>query len=221
MNPITLMLVDDHVIFRHGIQRILHYEPDLHVIAEAADGAIALQLATQLQPQVMIVDINLPVFNGLQLTQTIKQTMPHIGVIVLTGYYDSAQLIYALEAGANGCLSKDVDPQTFVTIIREVARGRFWLNGQFVSKYEVMVWLARQVTQHDDGVTVNSLSRREMEILGCLAHGLSNKQIAMRLQLSEQTIKNHLNRIQRKLGVSDRTQIVLYALRKGWINPHA
>ena len=220
MSQITVMLVDDHPIFRQGIRRVLEHASDLEVVAEAAEGDLAIQLATELQPQLVIIDVNLPQLNGLQVTQKLKQLLPKVSVIVLTGYYDQEQLIYALEAGANGCLSKDVTPEFLLTAVQHVTQGKFIIADQFVTKAKAMTWLGQQFNQLNQTLIINPLSNREMEILHLVAKGNSNKQIAATLGLSEQTIKNHLNRVQRKLGVHDRTQIVLYALRKGWITLH-
>jgi len=220
MSQITVMLVDDHPIFRQGIRRVLEHASDLEVVAEAAEGDLAIQLATELQPELVIIDINLPQLNGLQVTQKLKHLLPKVSIIVLTGYYDHEQLIYALQAGANGCLSKDVTPEFLLTAIQQVVQGKFIIADQFMTKAKALVWLAQQSSSLNHSLIINPLSNREMEILHLVAKGNSNKQIAATLGLSEQTIKNHLNRVQRKLGVHDRTQIVLYALRKGWITLH-
>jgi len=220
MNKITVMLVDDHPIFRQGIRRVLELGSNLEVVAEVAEGEMAIRLAAELQPQLVIIDVNLPQLNGLQVTQKLKQLLPKVSVIVLTGYYDQEQLIYALEAGANGCLSKDVTPEFLLTAVQHVTQGKFIIADQFVTKAKAMTWLGQQFNQLNQTLIINPLSNREMEILHLVAKGNSNKQIAATLGLSEQTIKNHLNRVQRKLGVHDRTQIVLYALRKGWITLH-
>jgi len=214
------MLVDDHPIFRQGIRRVLELGSNLEVVAEVAEGEMAIRLAAELQPQLVIIDVNLPQLNGLQVTQKLKQLLPKVSVIVLTGYYDQEQLIYALEAGANGCLSKDVTPEFLLTAVQHVTQGKFIIADQFVTKAKAMTWLGQQFNQLNQTLIINPLSNREMEILHLVAHANSNKQIAATLGLSEQTIKNHLNRVQRKLGVHDRTQIVLYALRKGWITLH-
>jgi len=220
MSKITVMLVDDHPIFRQGIRRVLEHASDLEVVAEAAEGEMAIRLAAELQPQLVIIDINLPQLNGLQVTQKLKHLLPKVSIIVLTGYYDHEQLIYALQAGANGCLSKDVTPEFLLTAIQQVVQGKFVIVDQFMTKAKALIWLAQQTNHLNHSLTINPLSNREMEILHLVAHANSNKQIAATLGLSEQTIKNHLNRVQRKLGVHDRTQIVLYALRKGWITLH-
>ncbi|NLE75207.1 MAG: response regulator transcription factor [Chloroflexi bacterium] len=216
------MLVEDHPLFREGLRRALELEGDFTVVAEVADGQEAVQLALAQQPDVMLVDINLPRLNGLQVTRSVKEKRPDAAIIILTAYHDDAQLFHALRAGAAAYYPKDVTSDELIRAIREVHRGYYVIGDSVMKKPEMARWLLRQFEEiGPEGEwpdeMFEALSGREMEILQRIARGLSNKEVARELHISEQTVKNHMTAILRKLAVNDRTQAAIYALRHGWI----
>jgi len=222
MGKIGLMLVDDHPLFRQGLRRVLEAEKDMEVIIEVADGIEALRIAKQLSPEVVIMDINLPGMNGLQVTRELKAVMPDMAVIMLTAYHDDEQIFHAVRAGAAAYFPKDVTPRRLVEAIRQVVQGNYVIDDEVLGKPEVATWLLQQFDQvaYVDGVPnemFTPLSPREMEILQHIARGRSNKEVAYELGISRQTVKNHMTSILRKLAVNDRTQAALYAVRRGWI----
>jgi DNA-binding NarL/FixJ family response regulator len=223
MHKITVMIVDDHPVFRQGLRRVLESEDDLDVIAEVSDGIEALQLAKQMIPNVMLLDINLPGMNGLQIARSLKDLLLDINIIMLTAYHDDEQVFHAIRAGASAYFPKDVSPRRLIEAVRLVDQGSYVVEDRVLEKPEVGTWLLDQFKQVDseivdlDGSLLVSLSPREMEILQFIARGKSNKEIAHELGISRQTVKNHMTSILRKLAVNDRTQAAIYALRRGWI----
>ena len=224
MQRITVMLVDDHPVFRQGLRRVLENEDDLEVIAEVEDGAEALEVAQSAVPNVMLLDINLPSMNGLQVARTLKDTTLEIGIIMLTAYHDDQQVFHAIRAGASAYFPKDVSPRRLIEAIRLVHQGSYVVEDRVLEKPQVGAWLLTEFEQADlnagdeFGSLLMPLSLREMEILQHIAQGKSNKEIAFDLKISQQTVKNHMTSILRKLAVNDRTQAAIYALRRGWIH---
>ncbi len=222
MEKIKVMIVDDHPFFRQGLRQVLEKEEDLGVAAEAADGLEALQVAEEIQPDVILMDINLPSMNGLQVTRELKGTMPKTAVIMLTAYHDEEQLIHTMRAGAAAYFPKEVTPQRLVWAIREVSQGRYVIEKKSLTEREFAAWLMEQlerlaVVGIPEENQLTPLSPREMEILQHAAQGESNKEIARTLGISQQTVKNHFSSILRKLRARDRTEAAVYALRHGWI----
>lgn len=225
MAKTSIMLVDDHPLFRQGLRRVLEAEEDLEVIMEVADGEEGLRLAKQLLPHVVIMDINLPHMNGLQATRELKQAAPEVAVIMLTAYHDDEQIFHAVRAGAAAYFPKDITPRRLVEAIRQVSKGNYVVDDEVLNKPEVATWLLQQFDKvaYVDGMPNEMfapLSPREMEILQHIARGQSNKEVAYALGISRQTVKNHMTSILRKLAVNDRTQAALYAVRRGWIRLH-
>ena len=189
---------------------------------EVDDGEVALRKAQEIAPDVILMDINMPSMNGLQVTRQIKDKMPDVAVIMLTAYHDEEQIFHALRAGASAYYPKDVTPSKLVEAIRQVRDGNYVIDDSVLPKQQVANWLLHQFRQiapdemMPDEMFV-PLSPREMEILQHIARGQSNKEIAQSLGISHQTVKNHMTAILRKLSVNDRTQAALYALRRGWI----
>ncbi len=222
MDKIRVMVVDDHPVFRDGLRNVLSAAPDLEVIGEAQDGEEAIQTAQALQPDVIVMDINIPKLNGLQATRHIKSANARINVIILTAYDDDEQVYHAIRTGASAYFPKDVSPENLIETIRHVSRGKYVVGHQLMNQRELKAWLA-EAYERFGGPAVDMedkfmpLSPREMQILKLITRGLSNKEIAYTLGISRQTVKNHMTSILRKLDVEDRTQAAVYALRRGWV----
>ena len=224
MEEITLMVVDDHPIFRQGVIDALSLEPDFRVIGEADNGNTALELIRERLPDVVVLDVNLPGLNGQQITRRISLEKLPCRVVLVTAYDDEAQVIFAIRSGAKAYCAKDIAPDALVEVIRRVMEGQYVIQDTVLSAEEVTAWLkARGITrngskkQRSIARELAPLSRREMEVLTLLSKGYSNKEIALELDISHQTVKNHVTAILRKLGVNDRTQAVVYALQRGWV----
>lgn len=222
MNRVEILLIDDHPLFRRGIRWSLEEEPDLKVVGEAADGQEGIRLSDVLVPDVVLLDLNLPGMSGLEVARILKRRHPQTGVIVLTMHEDDEQLFNSIRAGANAYGTKDIDPEDLIVLIRRVARGEYLINENVLSRPFVASKVLdqfRELAQMDEvsNSVFSPLTPREVEILDCVAHGNSNKEIARLLSISDQTVKNHITSILRKLAVNDRTQAVIYALRHGWI----
>lgn len=222
MKKIGIMIVDDHPLFRQGLRRVLEAEADMEVISEVADGAEVLRKARELTPDVVIMDINLPSINGLQVTRRLKEELPSIAVITLTAYHDDEQIFHAIRAGAAAYYPKEVTPRKLVEAVRQVAEGHYVIEDNVFDKPQVAAWLLKEFGElegvwGDADELFMPLSPREMEILQLITRGMSNKEIARELGISHQTVKNHITSILRKLAVNDRTQAALYALRRGWV----
>ena len=214
MNVIKVLLADDHTITREGIRRVLEDERDLEVKGEAGDGEEAVQMATRIQPDVVIMDIAMPKLNGIEATRQIKLIHPSTAVLILSAYDDDEYIFGLLEAGAAGYLLKTVSGDQLTSAIRAVHKGEPVLDPT----------IARKVVDHfrapDKGQGLetpsNHLTDREIDIIKLAAKGMSNKGIADELHLSRRTVEGHLRSIFNKLGVGSRTEAVLYGLKKGW-----
>lgn len=219
---IRILIVDDHPLFRQGVRFALEAEPDIDVVGEAADGEQALDMATTLTPDVVLSDVNIPGPDGVEIARALKGALPNTSVILMTAYDDEGQLFNAIRVGAAAYFLKDLGPSELMDGIRRVSRGEYLINESVLSK----PMLASRVLQQfadlaSEGKEVEPLfvplSNREIEVLEQIARGNSNKEIARALKISDQTVKNHITSILRKLAVNDRTQAVVYAIRHGWI----
>ncbi len=225
MSKITIVVVDDHPLFRQGVVDSFSLESDLLVVGQAAKGEDALMLIRNLRPQIAVIDVNLPDLNGQQvMRQVVAEKLP-TRVVLLTAYDDQEQVIHAMRGGAAAYCSKDVQPEGLVSVVRSVSEGRYILGQQALDQPDLDRWLALQTEAAlkpygDPGEPFYPLSGREMEVLTHVTKGLSNKEIASLLGISHQTVKNHVTAILRKLGVEDRTQAAIYALRRGWVRLH-
>ncbi len=218
------MVVDDHPIFRQGVIDALSLEPDFRVIGEAHNGDEALELIREQLPDVVVLDVNLPGLNGQQITRRISLEKLPSRVVLVTAYDDEAQIIFAIQAGAKAYCAKDIAPDALMNVIRTVMEGKYVIQERVLNAEEVTEWLrVRGITQSEGKKRRSTtgelapLSEREMEVLSLLSKGYSNKEIALELDISHQTVKNHVTAILRKLGVNDRTQAVVYALQRGWV----
>ena len=223
MSQVKILIVDDHPVFRQGLCDVLETEPGLTVTGEAADGEVAIDLAYKLNPDVILMDINLPTINGLQVTRRIKASLPDIKIIMITGYDDAEQIFHALRAGASAYCAKDTTPEALIRMIHTVYEGYYVVGEKIMNHDEVVQWVEEKIGRiagsliSDTEEAFIPLSPREMEILENVTHGYSNKEIAYKLGISHQTVKNHMTAILRKLRVDDRTQAAVYALHRGWV----
>lgn len=223
MPPITVLIVDDHQIFRQGLRDSLSMDAELSVVGEASGGEEALQLARALAPRVVVMDVNLPGMNGLQVAQRLRKEAPGVRVVILTAYDDDEQLYHAMRSGAHGFFSKDVSPERIIDAVRQVNAGHYVVADKVMDDEQMAAWLYRASQQFafvagdEAQEPFVPLSPREMEIVQYITRGLSNKMIAHRLGISHQTVKNHMTSILRKLDVEDRTQAAIYAIRHGWV----
>lgn len=219
MNPIQILLVDDQALFREGLRTILSVRSDLEVIGEAANGQEALQLAHTLHPAVILMDLRMPVLDGVAATRRLSAELPQCRVIVLTTFDDDEYVFEGLRAGAVGYLLKDVPSEKLVEAIRTAARGETFLQPSVAAK------VVAEFTRLSNSpaaipaaqALIEPLSERELEILKLVATGASNKEISSSLVITEGTVKNHLTNILGKLGVRDRTQAALKAKELGLI----
>jgi DNA-binding NarL/FixJ family response regulator len=219
----NVLIVDDHAVWRQGIKDVFRNEPDFAIVGECSDGTEALKTIAAVNPDVVMMDVNMPGMNGMQVTRQIKAEKRKAVVVMLTAYDDSEQAVHALRAGAQAFCPKDIQPQRLLEIVRHVLRGHFVVGDQLFDRDGVDEWIEKQVSNVnrptlDDGQEMFSpLSPREMQILQYVTRGLSNKEIANTLGISHQTVKNHMTAILHKLAVEDRTQAAVYALRHGWV----
>lgn len=210
-------------MFRDGLRMALELAPDLHVIGQCSDGEDALRVAAEQRPDVVLLDINLPSMNGLQVTRLLKSEDERVAVVVLTAYHDDEQVLHAMRAGASAYCPKDVTPEELVDTIRIATAGMYIVGGERMNQEMLQEWINLNVEaitgpyMMDPNEHYLPLSPREMEILQFVTHGLSNKEIAGRLRISQQTVKNHMTSILKKLNVQDRTQAAVTALRHGWV----
>ena len=221
-DTIRILIVDDHVLFRVGISNILAREADLEVVSEADDSRSAVDAALETSPDVVLMDISLPSPGGIETTARIKRELPSTAVIVLASAEDEDELFDAIKAGAAAFILKDVGPDDLVQIIRRVSNGEYLINDKVFSRPTVASRVLKEFRElavygSDAQPIFAPLSPREVEILDNIAQGMTNKQVAYALSISEQTVKNHMSSILRKLSVNDRTQAVVYAMRQGWI----
>jgi DNA-binding NarL/FixJ family response regulator len=222
MKEITLIIADDHPLFRQGVVDALSLEKDFRIMAQASDGKEAIDQIRALNPMVAIVDINMPVMNGQQVTHQVTSEHLSTRVVLLTGYDDIEQAIHAVLAGAVGYCAKEIQPDVLARTIRAVAEGKYAIAGNIFNRRDLDRWIDEQMdgarrSYSEPGSPFHPLSDREMEVLSCVVRGMSNKEIAGLLGISHQTVKNHVTSILRKFGVEDRTQAVVYALRRGWV----
>ena len=222
MKEITLLIADDHPLFRQGVVDALALENDFRILGQASDGDEAIEKIRSLKPMVAILDVNMPGMNGQQVTHQVTSEHLSTRVVLLTGYDDVEQAIHAVLAGAVGYCAKEIEPEVLATTIRAVADGKYAVAGNIFNRRDLDRWIDDQMegarrSYSEPGSPFHPLSDREMEVLSCVVRGMSNKEIASLLGISHQTVKNHVTSILRKFSVEDRTQAVVYALKRGWV----
>ncbi len=222
MNKITLLIIDDHPFFRQGVAGAVALESDMKVLGQASGGDEAVDLIRSMKPTIVLLDVNLPGINGQQITRQVTLEKLPTRVVLVTGYDDIDQALHAAVAGAAAYCAKEIEPKSLLSIIRDVADGKFVFGSQVMTGRELQGWIEDQIegarrSYSEPGSPFHPLSDREMEVLVCVVKGMSNKGIAGLLGISHQTVKNHVTSILRKFGVEDRTQAVVYALKHGWV----
>jgi two-component system, NarL family, response regulator len=201
-SPIQVLIAEDHAIVRDGIVSIINRSGDMTVVAEATNGQEAIALYQQHQPQITLMDLRMPILEGVPAIQQIRSLDPNARIIILTTYDTDEDIYRGLQAGASGYLLKDTTSEDLLTAVRQVHAGKKYLPADIAMKLT-------------DRIQGNELTHREQEILTLITSGKSNQAIATTLNISEGTVKFHINNILHKLGVSDRTQAVVTALRRG------
>lgn len=216
MDRIRILLAEDHVVVRQGTRQLLEREEDFEVIGEAGDGEQAVELATQLKPDVVIMDVAMPKLSGIEATRQIKEVLSSVAVLVLTGYDYDEYILSLMEAGAAGYLLKSVSGDELINAIRAVHTGEPVLHPVVIRK--LMTHLKPSAGKPAGGRPFDLLSEREMEVLRLAAKGMSNKDIAEELFISVRTVQAHLRSIFNRLAVGSRSEAILYCLKKGWFS---
>jgi len=209
--PISVLLTDDHAIVRKGVRALLATERDIRVVGEACDGFEAIVQAELLHPHVILMDLVMPKLDGIEATRQIMSRLPCTRILVLTSFAADEKVFPAIKAGALGYLLKDSGPEELVKAIRQVHRGEPSLEPSIARK--LLLELAQPSKQQS--LTANPLTERELEVLRLIAQGCCNKEIALKLSVSELTVRTHVSNILSKLHLASRTQAALYALQKG------
>ncbi len=214
---IRVLIVDDHSLLRQGLVRLLDLESTIDVVGQAADGEQALEKVEELAPDVVLMDINMPKLNGIETTRQIRRNWPKVRVLALTIHDDEGYISEMIRAGARGYVLKDAEPDNLYHAIRRVCDGETYFPPELMEK--VMERYHRLNTEYGqqrvDRPGEEPLTRRELEVLECIVKGLSNRDIAGALFISEKTVKNHITSLLRKLNVTDRTQAAVLAVQQG------
>jgi NarL family two-component system response regulator LiaR len=207
-----LIICDDQAIVRDGLEMLLKLEPDIKIVGVAEDGAAAVEMAAKEKPDLVLMDLKMPIMNGVEATRQIRTRYPDIKVLVLTTYDDDAWVFDAIQSGASGYLLKDTPRDEVVKAIRGTVTGKTYVDPSVAGK------VLHQASSHQSrsaSLITSQLTEREIEVLRLIAKGLNNKDISERLFLSEGTVRNHVSAILAKLGVSDRTQAAVIAIQHG------
>lgn len=215
--PITVLIVDDHAVVRHGIRALLEAEGDFKIVGDVSSGGEAVLLAPRLSPDVVLMDLVMPETDGVEATRLLKQSCPHTQVIVLTSYHEDEHIFPAIRAGALSYLLKGVGLGELAEAVRKAARGESVLHPHVAAHLIHEIQGAPKKIAQSSGI----LSEREHEVLLLIAQGLSNAHIAEQLVISERTVKSHVNNILSKLHVADRTQAAIYAWREGLVEKNS
>jgi two-component system response regulator DegU len=231
-SKVRIILADDHQLFREGLKRIINMESDMEVIAECGDGIQVIELCNQLTPDVVLMDINMPVENGVVATERLKTIFPDIKIIILSIHDDESYVFETLRKGASGYLLKDMEAESLVNAIRSVVNGHAFIHpkvtGKLINQLRRMTYLDEVgvvgpgAAVKENGLKYSNienspLTKREAEVLRLMAEGKSNKVIGDNLFISEKTVKNHVSSILQKMEVDDRTQAVIISIKNGWV----
>jgi two-component system NarL family response regulator len=212
--PIRVLVVDDHAVFRRGLQMVLEQEPDIEVVGEAGDGSEAVTMAANTAPDIVLLDVRMPKRGGIDACTAIKDAVPSVAIIMLTISDEEADLYDAIKAGAVGYLLKDIPIDEIATAVRAVRGGQSYISPSMASK--LLTEFATMVRRSDERqqLPAPKLTDREMEVLKLVAKGLNNRDIAKQLFISENTVKNHIRNILEKLQLHSRMEAVVYAVRE-------
>ena len=213
---IKILIVDDHQVVRQGLRTFLELQEDVLVVGEAGDGQTALEMVRQLNPDVVLMDLVMPHLDGISATRQVKSMGSDVKVIALTSFTEDDKVFPAIQAGASSYLLKDVSPDDLVDAIRAVHRGEARLHPDIARK--LMEQVAQQTSPLQES-HLEDLTEREREVVNLVAKGRSNQEIANELVISEKTVKTHVSNILGKLQLEDRTQLAIYAIKKGLVNP--
>lgn len=223
---IRVLILDEYPLFRQGARCVLEQTEDCVVIGEASDGRTALELARAQSPDVVIIDALLSAGDALEVARQLRLWLPRVSMIMLTAFEDEEQLFQSMKVGVSAYFLKDIQPEALVNAVRQVYQGAYLINDNVLSRPRVasLVLNVFHEMAKEEATEVtplySPLSSREVEILDYIARGNSNKEIAKSLKISDQTVKNHITSILKKLSVNDRTAAVVHALRNGWIKMH-
>lgn len=209
---INVMITDDHSMIREGLKQLLELEGEFKVIAEAADGIECINKLATVRPDVLLLDINMPNMNGLEVLQKMKEMKIKIEVLILTIHSEVEYLLKAVDIGVSGYLLKDSESAELKKAITAVANGENYIQPSLIP-----VLNAKMIDRDSDTVKIESLTKRELEVLKNLSYGMYNKEIAEKLDISERTVKNHISNIFKKIEVTDRTQAAVFAIRNNLI----
>ncbi|HET8943746.1 MAG TPA: response regulator transcription factor [Dehalococcoidia bacterium] len=216
-DKLRVMIAEDHAVVRSGLRSVINGQDDMEVVAEAEDGVSAVEKAKEIQPDVILMDITMPGLGGLEATRQVKNALPRVKIVILTIHASEEFLFHALKVGADGYLTKSVHEMEVVAAIRAVSKDRVYIDpGVTRPLVSAFVETSQQVGNGDG---YSELTDREKEMLPLIAGGRTNKEIAQALQLSEHTVHNHRAHLMEKLGMHDRSQLLLYAIRHGIISP--
>lgn len=210
---IKIMITDDHSMIREGLKNLLELDGDIEVIAEAVDGEDCLEKLEAVKPDVLLLDINMPKMNGLEVLKNLKARKSKIKVLVLTVHNEIEYLLKAVDIGVNGYVLKDSESSELKKAIFALVEGETYIQPSLIPALN-----SKMIEKNEDEVKIDSLTRRELEVLKLLAVGMYNKEVAEKLNISERTVKNHVSNIFKKLEVTDRTQAAVFAIRNNLIN---
>lgn len=230
-DKIKILLADDHQLFREGLKRILNMEDDLEVIGECGDGIQVIEFCNQTLPEIVLMDINMPVETGVAATERLRTMFPDVKVIILSIHDDESYVFEALRKGATGYLLKDMEAEALVNAIRSVSKGHSYIHpkvtGKLINQLRRMTYLDEMGADGGEASRESGakfiakdkapLTRREAEVLRLMAEGKSNRLIGDHLFISEKTVKNHVSSILQKMEVDDRTQAVVNSIKYGWV----
>ena len=210
---IKIMITDDHSMIREGLKNLLELDGDIEVIAEAVDGEDCLEKLEAVKPDVLLLDINMPKMNGLEVLKNLKARKSKIKVLVLTVHNEIEYLLKAVDIGVNGYVLKDSESSELKKAIFALVEGETYIQPSLIPALN-----SKMIEKNEDEVKIDSLTRRELEVLKLLAVGMYNKEVAEKLNISERTVKNHVSNIFKKLEVTDRTQAAVFAILNNLIN---
>ena len=212
---VKIMIADDHSMIREGLKNLLELDGDIQVIAEAVDGEDCLEKLQLVKPDVLLLDINMPKKNGLEVLKSLKSRRSKLKVLVLTVHNETEYLMKAVDIGVNGYVLKDSESAKLKKAIFTVADGETYIQPSLIPALN-----AKMIETNKDAEKIKSLTKRELDVLKLLAVGMFNKEVGKRLEISERTVKNHVSNIFKKLGVTDRTQAAVFAIRNNLVQIH-